>query len=132
PAKPAYLDFETQNGYYTGEWIINQPDGSVQVLPASEASSRGYRTIMETDRALAWLKQQSTDTPWMLSVGYSAIHTPLHQPPVALLPTGSEETGAFTCGTDVVAEQRTITNQMLEALDSEIGRLLVEAGIAQF
>ncbi|AEC19687.1 putative lipoprotein [Pusillimonas sp. T7-7] len=132
PVKPAYLDFETQNGYYTGEWIINLPDGSVQVLPASDASSRGYRSIMETDRALAWLKQQSADQPWMLSVGYSAIHTPLHQPPVALLPAGSEETGAFTCGTGVVAEQRTITNQMLEGLDSEIGRLLVEAGIAQF
>ncbi len=131
PAKPAYLDFSTQNGYYTGEWVINQPDGSVQVLPASDASSRGYRTIMETDRALAWLEQQTDDQPWMLSVGYSAIHTPLHQPPPALLPDGAEQTGAFTCGTDDILEQRTITNQMLEALDKEIGRLLVEAGIAQ-
>src|SRR5690606_2624957 len=83
------------------------------------------------DRALAWRKQQSADQAWILSVGYSAIHTPLHQTPVALLPAGSAETGAFTCGTDSVAEQRTINNQMLEALDTEIGRLLVEAGLAQ-
>lgn len=131
PAKPAYLDFTTQNGYYTGEWVINRPDGGVEVVPASDARARGYRSVLETDKAVAWLKQQSPNQPWMLSVGYSAIHTPLQQPPVSLLPAGSTPTGAYSCSTGNVPEQRELTNQMLEALDHEVGRLLVEAGLAQ-
>mgnify|MGYP003582725924 CR=1 FL=1 len=130
-SRPAYLDFTKQNGYYTGEWVLNQPNGSVAVIPASDSSSRGYRTTMETDRAVAWVKQQSPAQPWMLSVGYSAIHTPLQPPPVSLLPAGSAQVGAYTCGTDHIAEARELTNQMLEALDKEIGRLLVETGVAR-
>jgi len=128
-ARPSYIDFSKQNGYYTAEWIISEADGSVRVEAVTEPGARGYRVVQETDRAVAWLKQQSGERPWMLSVGYSAIHTPLQQPPVALLPSDSLPTSGFTCtGT---AEQRILTNQMIEALDAEIGRLLVEAGLAR-
>jgi len=131
PAKPAYIDFTVQNGYYTGEWVINRQDGGIEVVPASDSRARGYRSVLETDRAVAWLKQQSPNKPWMLSVGYSAIHTPLQQPPASLLSAGSAPTGAYTCSTGDIGEQRELSNQMLEALDSEIGRLLVEAGLAR-
>ena len=127
--RPAHLDFQRQNGYYTGEWVINRPDGSVQTLPASDPSSRGYRTTQETDRALRWLQQQPAGRPWMLSVGYSAIHTPLQPPPAALLPAGSQDAGGFSCAD--LRQNRVLGNQMLEALDREIGRLLVEAGLAK-
>ncbi len=130
PTRPAYLDFSIQNGYYTGEWVINQPDGNVEVVAPSDARSRGYRSTLETDRAVRWVKQQASSQPWMLSVGYSAIHTPLQPPPVSLLPANSKETGAYACGADI-QEQRVLTNQMLEAMDKEIGRLLVEVGIAK-
>lgn len=128
---PAHLDFERQNGYYTGEWVLNHADGNVVTQPVSHPRSRGYRSTLETDRAVDWLRQQTPYTPWMLSVGYSAIHTPLQQPPTSLLPARSIETGGFEC-TDLgkLGEQRVLTNQMLEALDHEIGRLLVEGGIA--
>ncbi|TCO73235.1 sulfatase-like hydrolase/transferase [Chromatocurvus halotolerans] len=126
---PAHINFNKQNGYYTAEWVINSEDGSDTVIPASDGRSRGYRTTMETDRAVGWIRRQPVDQPWMLSVGYSAIHTPIQPPPEALLPQDAEPAGGFDCET--VAQQRVLSNQMLEAMDREIGRLLVETGLAQ-
>jgi len=128
---PAYLDFSRQNGYYTSELIINRPDGGIEVLPPSDARSRGYRSTLETDRAVDWVKQQQAGQPWMLSVGYSAIHTPLQPPSASLLPDDALKIGAYTCSSDL-GEQRDLTNHMLEAMDKEIGRLLVETGIARY
>lgn len=127
---PSYIDFTTQNGYYTGEWVISHPDGSTEKIPVSDPRYRGYRSTLETDRAVAWIRQQSPSQPWMLSLGYSAIHTPLQQPPEALLPPGSHPTSGFDC--QAIDQQRIITNQMIEALDREIGRLLVESGLARY
>lgn len=129
-APPSYLDFSKQNGYYTAEWIINRADGSTEVEAVSEPTARGYRVVQETNRAIAWLEQQNGQQPWMLSVGYSAIHTPLHQPPSALISAHALPTSGFMC-TDA-GEQRIIINQMIEAVDHEIGRLLVEAGLARY
>lgn len=130
PTMPSYLDFTEQNGYYTGEWIINHPDGNAEVVPVSDSRYRGYRSVIETDRAVEWIRTRTANQPWMLSLGYSAIHTPLQQPPHSLLPPGAVSTSGFTCsGT---AEARILTNQMIEALDKEIGRLLVEAGLARY
>lgn len=125
---PAHIDFTTQNGYYTGEWVINRENGETELVPASDPGARGYRTILETDRAIEWIKRQNGDRPWMLSLGYSAIHTPVQQPPVELLPEDAEPTGGFDCKDP--AQQRVLTNQMLEAMDHEISRLLIETGLA--
>ncbi|MFA7668025.1 MAG: sulfatase-like hydrolase/transferase [Burkholderiaceae bacterium] len=129
-ATPSYIDFTKQNGYYTAEWIINHPDGSVEVQPVAAPGARGYRVVQETDRSVAWLKQRNPQQPWMLSVGYSAIHTPLHQPPTSLVHPDALPTSGFMCTS--AAEQRVIINQMTEAVDKEIGRLLVEAGLASY
>lgn len=128
--RPGNLDFSKQNGYYTGEWTINTRNGTAQILPASSVKTRGYRTILETDLAVDWIKKQAADQPWMTSVGYSAAHTPLQPPPTALLPAGSKETGAYNCID--TQQQRVLTNQTIEAMDHEIGRLLVETGIAAY
>ena len=125
---PAHLDFETQNGYYTGEWVINRENGETELIKPSDPSVRGYRTILETDRAIEWIKRQDGDAPWMLSLGYSGIHTPVQQVPAALLPEDAEPSSGLDCKN--VADQRVLTNQMLEAIDHEINRLLVETGLA--
>ncbi|QXP84993.1 sulfatase-like hydrolase/transferase [Methylococcus sp. Mc7] len=127
--RPAYLDFSVQNGYYTGLWVINKEDGSTETIPASGGRARGYRTTLETDRAIAWIKRQPVDKPWMVSLGYSAIHAPLQPPPAALLPAGSADTDGYNC-TDA-GQQRVMGTLMLEAMDKEIGRLLVETGLAK-
>lgn len=143
----AELDFDTQNAFYTGAWIINHEDGSNERIPASDPRARGYRSTIETDRAIDWLEGASAGgKPWMLSVGYSALHTPLQPPPAALLPHPDASLSLIGCGTPVAdllpelgggvvkdvadfAQARAVAQHMLEALDHEIGRLLLAAGV---
>jgi len=146
----AELDFDTQNAYYTGEWKVNHEDGSDETIFPSDPRARGYRSTIETDRAIEWLqgaRSRHADKPWMLSVGYSALHTPLQPPPAALLPHPDATLSLIGCGTpaaDLLAEHggpsevqdlaefaqaRAVAQHMLEALDHEIGRLLLAAGV---
>ncbi|ACE85666.1 sulfatase-like hydrolase/transferase [Cellvibrio japonicus] len=149
----AALNFNTQNGHYTGEWKINLADGTNQTVHASDARARGYRAILETDAAIATItriREQHPDRPWMVSLGYSALHTPLQPPPAALLPHPDAALSLVGCGTPVASaltelgilpqesldlaeftQQRAVAQHMLEAMDHEIGRLLVTAGIAE-
>src|SRR3546814_819788 len=143
---PGYIDVTAQNGYYTGRWVKSTANGDGQVIAASDPSSRGYRSILETDRALEWAGQQSAGKPWMLTVGYSAIHTPLQVPPVSLIAddtpgrndnlvcsplADSESTPVLTPFTDLV-DAHLITNLMIEAVDRKIGDLLVGLRLAKY
>ncbi|MER1968178.1 sulfatase-like hydrolase/transferase [Castellaniella sp. GW247-6E4] len=143
---PTYIDFTAQNGYYTGRWVKSTAGGDGYVIPASDPSSRGYRSILETDRALTWAGQQPSGRPWMLTVGYSAIHTPLQVPPVSLIAedtpgrnddlvcsprADSERTPVLTQATDLI-DSHLITNLMVEAVDRKIGDLLVGLRLAQY
>lgn len=125
---PSNLTFNQQNGYYVGQFIINRPDGSVEVVPPSDPRSRGYRSIIESDQAINWVKERATDKPWMATVSYSSAHAPYQQPPTALLPAASVPTGGFNC--EALPQQRVLSNQMIESMDAEIGRVLVETGLA--
>lgn len=151
-ARRAELDFSAQNGHYTGAWKINLADGSNRQLSADQAEARGYRTVLETNLAIDWIEQtreQQPDTPWMLSLGYSTLHSPLQPPPASLLPHPDASLSLMGCGTPVAdtltelgllptgaidladfAQQRAVAQHMLEAVDHEIGRLLVSTGIA--
>ena len=141
-SRPGRIDFTTQNGYYTGEFVQSWPDGRTRKVTATDPSARGYRSTMETDRAVAWAKQQATDTPWMMSVGYSAIHAPLQVPPVALLSDstfGRNDNLLCSPASDIegapgqitaLIDDHIVTNLMVEAMDTEIGRLLVELNLA--
>src|SRR5690606_23606546 len=75
-------------------------------------------------------------------------------PPASLLHAGAVDTGGFTCGSESgaaqiaergpiperlatalsqahdIAQTRVLSNQMIEAMDREIGRMLVELGLA--
>lgn len=148
-ARHAELRFDNQNGFYTAEWKISRADGSTETLTAADPRGRGYRTTQEANRAIAWIKQaqQDTERPWMLTLGFAALHTPLQPPPAHLLPNPEAEASLLGCGTPVASaladvgvvdptnvanavQQRVIAQHMLEAVDHEIGRLLEETGIA--
>src|SRR5690554_1300120 len=145
----AELRFDNQNGFYTAEWKISYPDGTAETLTAEDPRGRGYRTTQEANRAIAWIKQaqQDTEKPWMLSLGFAALHAPLQPPPAHLLPHPDADPSLLGCGTPVAstladagivdpsnlvaaAQQRIIAQHMLEAMDHEIGRFLEETGIA--
>ncbi|MBI3801231.1 MAG: sulfatase-like hydrolase/transferase, partial [Deltaproteobacteria bacterium] len=128
PTPPSNLNFTTLNSYYVSPLVINDKNGAVEEISPADPRARVYRTTLEVNAARDWLKQQNSRKPWMATVSFSSAHTPYQQPPVALLPPGSDDGNNFDC--TARGDQRTISNQMIEAMDSEIGRLLVEVGLA--
>lgn len=122
---PAGLNFTRGNAYYVSPLVIASAAG-VETPANSDDRNRGYRTTIETDAAINWIKGRSASKPWMATVSYSAAHTPYQQPPASLVPMGGGD--ALSCSE--FAQQRVLSNKMTEALDTEFGRLLVETGLA--
>ena len=131
-AMPSTLNFDTQNGHYTGNWVINEEDGiTTRTQAPNDARARGFKTQQEVDRAVAWINKQSGDKPWMLTVGLSAIHEPVQQSPTKLVASDSPATDGYDCLSNE-SQRRELATQMVEAIDHEIGRLLVETNLATY
>ncbi len=115
-------DFEMTNGYYVWPKTRNHHNG------VQNSTSREYMTIDHTDQAIDWIQKRTTPAgsprPWMCSVSYNSDHTPYQQPPVELTPASLD---VLDC-TDSTA--LTLSNLMIEAMDTEIARLLVSTGLA--
>jgi arylsulfatase A-like enzyme len=129
----ANLDFSHTNAYYVWKRVINEPDGTV--IPADENAppTRGYVSDTTTSSAVDWIRKQDGTTPWMATVAYANDHTPYQQPPRSLLPAIALDTSGFSCtgnSTKNIVATRVISNQMIEAMDTEIGNLLVQSGLA--
>jgi arylsulfatase A-like enzyme len=112
------------NGYYVSPLVVIDGDKKTHAVTA-----RKYRTQLETDGAIEWITRRPHTGPWMATVSYSSDHSPYQQPPPRLLPPGSGSNADLQCGS-TSPDQMTLSNQMVEALDSELGRLLVETGLA--
>jgi hypothetical protein len=126
-ASPPGLDFGAFNGHYVSPLTINHEDGTIEEVPTTDIRARTFRGTSVVDAAIDWIGRQSDDSPWMASVNFASAHTPLMQPPAHLL--GPEGAATIDC-TEEFAE-RALTNQMIEAMDTEIARLLVKTGVAQ-
>lgn len=134
---PPFLNFFSQtNAYYVWNRVINQPDGTVQQFPLTEPTSRHYVSDSTTQSASDWIKRQrSKHRRWMATVSYANIHSPYQQPPTYLLPKDEEDSSGLKCTGNSKANTaalRIISNEMLEAMDNEIGRLLVGSGLATY
>jgi len=131
---PTPLNFNKPNAYYVWHRVINQPDGTVIQVPLTDKSARGYVSDATTGAAANWINlQNSLHQPWMATVAYANIHTPYQQSPPSLLPAGSTDTSNDDCTPNNpgnLNDLRTLSDQMLEAMDTEIGNLLVQAGLA--
>ena len=80
-----------------------------------------YATSDQVDDAVAFIRSRPPGNPWFCWIGFHAPHSPIHDPPVELLPDG----------TGPPANNRDRYEQMLEALDTEIGRLLEDVDLAE-
>jgi hypothetical protein len=129
---PAGVNFDNQNACYVSQLVINHEDGSTEVVPFTDPRARVYRSIIESDLAINWINQRDAKKPWMATVSYSSAHTPYQQPPTALLPEPSVDTSGFDCDptNPNKAVPRVLSNQMIESLDRELGRVMVEVGLA--
>jgi hypothetical protein len=123
-----YISFATLSGHYVSPLTINNEDGSIEQVPSTDIRARTYRGTDPVDAAIEWINQQPRSQPWMVSLAFATAHTPVMQPPAQLLPPGEPDTSNLDCANSL--DQRVVTNQMEEALDSEVGRLLVSTGLA--
>lgn len=96
-----------------------------KVVDGRATRVRTYATRDTVDDALAWLAAQ--DGPWVLWVAFNAPHTPLHLPP-ADLHSQADLTGAAQ---DIADQPSRYFQAMVEAMDTELGRLLDGVGAEQ-
>ena len=122
---PAGLNFTKANGYYVSPLVIASPAG-VEAPANTDPRNRGYRTTLETDAAIQWIKSRSPARPWMATVSYSAAHTPYQQAPGSLVQGAPGDDLSCT----EFSQQRVLSDKMTEAIDHEFGRLLVQTGLA--
>jgi hypothetical protein len=129
---PSGVNFNNQNAYYVSQLVINHEDGSTEVVPFTDPRARVYRSTIESHLAIDWINQRDAKKSWMATVSYSSAHTPYQQPPTALLPEPSVETCGFDCDPTNPDKEvpRILSNQMIESLDRELGRVMVEVGLA--
>lgn len=76
-----------------------------------------YTTTEITDQAISWLGDQTE--PWFMWVAYNAAHTPFHLPPTDL-----HDRNLSADQADIDANPLPYYLAAIEAMDSEIGRLL--------
>lgn len=126
---PATLNFTKENGYYVSPLVIIDGE-KLEEVPLTDPRSRGYRTRIETDAAIDWIKSRPSDRPWMATVSYSAAHTPWQQPPRDLV-NAHDGPASDSWDCSATPSGRLIQDKMTEAMDTEFGRLLVETGLAQ-
>ncbi|MCR9139360.1 MAG: sulfatase-like hydrolase/transferase [Alphaproteobacteria bacterium] len=108
-------------GYYSG--VISGTIDDYYLWPRTQdgetAMVDGYITSALTDEAIAWIGDQE-DRPWFLWLAHVAPHLPIHLPPERLI----EDRGLDATPEDMQARARDYYFASLEALDTEIGRLL--------
>jgi len=84
------------------------------------AGYTNYATTDVVDDAVNWIQARGTN-PWLAWVAFNAAHVPLHKPPTNLAPHYASLSGtAF----DINNNPENYFDAMIEAMDTEIGRLL--------
>jgi len=142
---PDYLNFATLSGHYVSPLVITGTDETIEQVPPTDIRARTYRGIEVVDAAIDWVKQEPPGQPWLAILSFATAHTPLMQPPTQTLPDLEPDSSNLNCGSgsgdsttggrcsttcSSVADLRTISNEMEEALDYEIGRFMIAIGLA--
>ena len=130
---PSKVVFNKQNAHYVSPLVINR-DGQVDAVDLTDPRTRGFRATIEVNAAIDWINQHiGGPNPWMATVSFSIDHTPLQPPPGGLLsPETRAQLQGIGAGTDCssLPALHVLSNAMIEAMDTEFGRLLVQTGLA--
>jgi len=105
--------------YYAGNisGTLDSYDDWPLVINGIESDSSTYHTTKVTDLAIDWIQQQNT--PWFTWLAYVSPHSPFHLPPASL--HSQTLSGAAN---DIRSNPRPYYLAAIEAMDTEIGRLL--------
>lgn len=125
----ASLNFSTLSAHYVSPLVINEGNRAYAV-PSTDVRARTFRNVEQTDAAISWINQQKKlGVPWFATVSTATVHTPMQVPPVNTLPADAEDANGVD--PESVPGRLLIANQMIQAMDSEFGRLLVSTGLAK-
>ena len=84
------------------------------------STTTNYATTDLVNDAVAWIQAQGAK-PWFAWIAFNAPHVPLHKPPNSLCPHYTTLSGTAA---DINAHPRPYFEAMVEAMDTEMGRLL--------
>lgn len=90
------------------------------VVNGATATSNVYATTQTINDAIDWIDSIGTNKPFFLWIAFNAPHTPYHVPPASLCST----VGLLGTTADINANPEKYFKAALEALDTEVGRLL--------
>lgn len=118
---PELLTHPNDSGvdYYAGNIAGNLDDyfNWSLTINGNTSNSSTYHTTAVTDLAIDWVGAQSE--PWFMWLAYAAPHAPFHLPPSDLHTRSLSGDAA-----DIAADPRDYYLAAIEAMDTEIGRLL--------
>ena len=117
---PRNLGFDHYSGSIRGGGVTTYEGWSKVIDGSKPFAQTGYATTDTVEDGIKWLKSVDQDMPWFLWVAFNAPHTPFHMPPKSLL--ASELKDLDPNNPEITSKQ--MYNAMIEAMDTEIGRLL--------
>jgi len=91
-----------------------------KVVDGKVSGKVGYTAADKVDDAIAWVDAQG-DSPWFLWFAFNLPHTPLHFPPEEHLQSDYSNVGPGDMNRE---NWQAAFNAMMEAMDTQIGRLL--------
>jgi hypothetical protein len=134
-ASPA-PNFELANGYYVWPRIISRPNEEPEVVDYKDPRARGFIGEATTTSAVNWINaEKNANKSWMATVAFPQIHSPYQQVPPSLLASGFLDLSNLKCTGNIrnnIGAYHLLSNQLLESMDTEIGRLMVQTGLASY
>jgi arylsulfatase A-like enzyme len=123
---PTTADFSNNNAYYV--WPRQRmigprsPDwaGSASCAPTQ---NRKYMDTKEADAAPNWWNKQTG--PRMMTLSFGGMHAPFQKSPTSTVPDPKDKT--VDCS--AAEADRGMLNNILEALDVEVGRVIADIGL---
>jgi len=111
-----------------GGGVTNYYNWSKTINGTTTDDITAYTTTDQVDDAVAFITAQGS-TPWFVWMGFNAPHAPFHNPPSHLKTSPDYPVDANNEITDG-ANRRPAYNAALQALDAEIGRLLLSVDLS--
>lgn len=114
---PISLGYDWYEGPFIG--AINNYTNWTKHTNGVASTITNYATTENVDNAITWVKTISPSNPFFLWLAFNAPHDPLHLPPSNL---HSYNTLSGTAA-DINAQPKAYFKAMIQAMDTEIGRL---------
>jgi arylsulfatase A-like enzyme len=132
--------WDCYNGYYVWPRTINLNGVAIPATSAETNYARAHADVDQADLAIEFINKQKNKKMggnWMCTLAFSGDHDPWQQPPEAGVNTPWPIALPYGCGAQfnipegiALAVERQVSDRIIESLDSQINRVLVQSGLA--